>query len=181
MLRDQRLKLGDEGVVVPEREPCVHALLDRGHPKLLEALDLGPRERLVGAVRERIAAPERERLIEERVGLCGPAGRVRTPTLREQALEPAHVDPLRLDLERIPARARHEQLGRPEQFSQPRDLMVEAVARGSGRPLAPELVDQPVARNNLVGVEEEDREEGALLRTADRDHPLVLPDLERPE
>ena len=59
--------------------------------------------------------------------------------------------------------------------------MVEAVHGGSGRPVAPEFVDQPVARDDLVRVQQEDHEEGALLRPTDRDDSAVLPDLERPE
>ncbi len=59
--------------------------------------------------------------------------------------------------------------------------MVEAVLGGSWRPFTPQLVDQAVAGDDLVRVEEEEREEGALLRTPDRDAPPVIPDLERPE
>ena len=49
------------------------------------------------------------------------------------------------------------------------------------RPLAPELVDQPIARDRLAGVEKEDRENAALPRPAERKLPLAVIYLERAE
>jgi hypothetical protein len=59
--------------------------------------------------------------------------------------------------------------------------MVEAVLGGSRRPVAPELVDQAVARDHLVRVEHEEREEGALLGTPNRNAPPARSHLEWPE
>jgi hypothetical protein len=46
---------------------------------------------------------------------------------------------------------------------------------------APQLLDQAVTRDGLVGVQEQKRQEGALLRTGDPHDPAVLLDLQRPE
>jgi len=45
----------------------------------------------------------------------------------------------------------------------------------------PELVDEPVAGDDLVGVQQQGGEQGALLRAAEPQDPAFFPDLERPE
>ena len=68
-----------------------------------------------------------------------------------------------------------------ERLPQPRDVSLEGLdGCGRGR-LAPQLVDQQVRRDDLIRVEEEDGEQGALLRTADLDPSTVVGDLERTE
>jgi hypothetical protein len=46
---------------------------------------------------------------------------------------------------------------------------------------APQLLDQAVTRDGIVGMQEQKRQEGALLRTSDPHDPAVLLDLQRPE
>ena len=50
-----------------------------------------------------------------------------------------------------------------------------------GAASAPELLDEPLARDGLVRVYEEEAEERALLRTPERECSLALDDFERPE
>ena len=64
VLADQRLQPADHLGVAAERELRLDELLARGDPQLLEPGDLGLRERLVGEVGQRRAAPERERALE---------------------------------------------------------------------------------------------------------------------
>jgi hypothetical protein len=45
----------------------------------------------------------------------------------------------------------------------------------------PEVVDQPIARDDLAGVEHEDREQGALLAASQPKRSTVVDDLERTE
>jgi hypothetical protein len=47
--------------------------------------------------------------------------------------------------------------------------------------LTPELVDQAVTRDDLVGVDEQDPEQGTLLRAAYRERVVPIDDLDRPE
>ena len=68
---DERLELGDELCVAPEREVRLDALLERDGAQLLEPRDLRLRERLVEEVGERGAAPERERLAQRALGGSG--------------------------------------------------------------------------------------------------------------
>ena len=49
------------------------------------------------------------------------------------------------------------------------------------RPLAPELVDQPIAGDRLAGVKDEDGEDAALPCAAERKPPLAVTHLERAE
>jgi hypothetical protein len=46
---------------------------------------------------------------------------------------------------------------------------------------AARLVDQALAGDVPIRLEEKDREEGAFLGPRDREHPITVPHLERPE
>jgi hypothetical protein len=61
------------------------------------------------------------------------------------------------------------------------DVLLKRSLRVSRRPLAPELVDEPVAGHGLPGVEEEDREDTALPRPTERQPALAVVYLERAE
>jgi len=57
---------------------------------------------------------------------------------------------------------------------------VQRVLRGLGRPL-PELVDQPIPRDDLVRVQEEDREQRLLPRPGDRNPATAVQHFEEPQ
>src|SRR5262249_39835720 len=65
ILGDQRLELTHDLRVTPELELGLDQFLARGGAQLFHAGDLDLGERLVGEIRERRTAPERERLAEE--------------------------------------------------------------------------------------------------------------------
>ena len=62
VLAHERLELADHLCVAAEREVCVDALLEGDQAQLLEPRDLLLGERLVVEVRQRRAAPQRQRL-----------------------------------------------------------------------------------------------------------------------
>ena len=64
MPRDERLELAHELRVCPEQQVGLDPVLDRDEVELFEATDRGAGKRLRGEVRERSAAPERQRLGE---------------------------------------------------------------------------------------------------------------------
>lgn len=68
-----------------------------------------------------------------------------------------------------------------EQTPQPRQVDVEDGVDGRGRGLAPKLLDQPIARNELVRVQKEKTKQRALLRAAKRKRSRPPYCLERPE
>jgi hypothetical protein len=68
-----------------------------------------------------------------------------------------------------------------ERSAQLQDVVLDDLRGRRRRPLAPELVDDAVGRDHLVAMEEEQCEQGALLAAPERDLPLALTNLERPE
>src|SRR5262249_51322516 len=129
-------------------------LFEDADPALLEARGLVLGEGLVHEIAERRAAPDRKRFSE--------------PTCIRQCLEALEVELAGLDPRGV-ARASAFDAVRAECLAHPRDIGVERLAGIVGRLLAPDPVDQPVARDALVRVEEEDREQGALLRATEGD------------
>jgi hypothetical protein len=70
VLRDERLQLRRHRRFAAERELRVDARLHRREPQLLEALDRGACEVLVGQVGERRAPPQLERFAQQLGGLA---------------------------------------------------------------------------------------------------------------
>ena len=147
---------------------------------LLEPLCLGGRKRLVKNVRQRRPAPQGERVTEHTFRFLG-FSRGRCVSCRaHEALEAIDIELARLDSQEVPAWAALESIA-AKRAAQPRDVSVERLLDARRRPLAPERVDQPVARDDLVRVQHEHGEQRALLRAAERDEPAVDPHLERAE
>ena len=61
------------------------------------------------------------------------------------------------------------------------DCDLEGILGPRGRLLAPERVDQALAPDDLVRVQQQQGEQGALARAADGQYRTVALDLERPE
>ncbi len=68
-----------------------------------------------------------------------------------------------------------------ERLAQLGDVHLERRPGGLREVRHPELVDEPVAGDDLVGVQQQGGEQGALLRAAEPQDPAFFPDLERPE
>ena len=62
-----------------------------------------------------------------------------------------------------------------------RDVHLDGRGRGLRWCAAPDLVDQAIARDGLVGVEQQEGEQRALLRAPELQHPALHLDLERSE
>ena len=156
----------------PEREVRLDAVLQRREAQLLESPDLVLRERLVGEVGERRPAPERQRLLEPRRG----GGRLFVPRLFDECLEARRVE--RIDAQRVPRRLR-EQRAVPEHPPQPGDVALHVLRRRRRRDLAPELVHEPVDRDDLAAAQEQDSEQRPRLAGRKLERPVVAGDLER--
>ena len=107
-------------------------------------------------------------------------------TLRfaHQPLKPPRVDPLGVDLQHVPgprAAHRHPTATGAQDLADPRHVHLQRVLRGSGRALAPQLVGQAVKRDSLRRVDQQQRENGPLLRAAERKRLATSDDLQRPE
>ena len=175
LLLDQRLELADHLGVPAELEIGLDPIFERGKPQLRQPPDLGLGERLELELGERRASPEGERLTQRR-------RLARTRPLRapaKQLLETVHVDRAPVDAQHVARRPRLEHVG-PEELPQLRDQVVQRRRCRSRRLLAPQLVDQPFARYELAGPQQEqEREQGALALPRQREELPRARDLER--
>ena len=176
MTGNERLELGDQLGVTAEGEVGGDPLLERRELELLEPRALGLRERRLAEIRERRPAPERERLAQ-RLGRGGGCLASRPFDELREALE---VELAGLDAEEVARPAGDDSVG-AEQLAERVHRHLEGVCGRLRRILAPEGVDQALARNDRVGVEEQKREQRPLAPAADGEDAAVLLDLERAE
>jgi hypothetical protein len=171
------VELGQKLRAGPAFEVGLDALLDCRQPPLLEPLGLGIRERLVEDVGERRPAPHGQRLVEKPRRDGRVAARARP---LERLFEAVEVELARSDSDQIAGRPAQQPIG-AQQAPKPRDVAVERLRRAGRRLVAPESRDQPVARDRLVGAEQEHREQAALLGPAERKGRAVPARLHRTE
>ena len=186
MIGDQRREPADDVGVAAEGEIGLDLLLERGDAQLVQALDLGLGERLVGDIGQGGAAPQRESALERAGGLLRAAGGELAATLGDELLEPVRVDPLTIERQPIAALVRdHDSfplgatpVGRGQRLAQPRDLHIQRLARTGRRSLAPQVVDEPIDAQCLVDVEEQEHQQHALPAAAQCDDPTLVEHLE---
>src|SRR5262249_5468549 len=134
-----------------------------------EARDRPLRECLVGKVAQRITAPEAERRAERvAVAVC------------DELLEAVEIELSRRDTDQV-ARPTGLDPVRPERTTETRGGHVHRRDRRRRLVVVPQLCNQTVNRHDVVPVQEEQREERALLRAAQRKRLVSVPGLERPE
>ena len=92
VLGDKRLQLGDQVAMAAEREVGFDPLLECRQPELLQPRDLDLGERVVRELRQRRAAPERERLAQLAAASSARPAAERPSSLLEQGLEPMEVE-----------------------------------------------------------------------------------------
>ena len=173
---DERLELGHEVSGASELEVGVDAALQGIEPQLLEAADLVLGEGLEGEVGEGRSSPERQRVAQQLHPFFGS----RLTRVRAQALEARQVEAARIDLQHVPGRSRLDRI-RAEQLAELGDEILEGRRRRLRRRLAPQIRDEALARDDLARVDEQEREQPALLLAAERDGTTLAHDLERPE
>ena len=177
VLRQQRVDIADDLVMAAGGQARLDRQLPGREPQLVEPADLGARERLVGEVRERLAAKQRERLSRRPVGRSrlGCACRLGHEPFQATGVHELAIDP---QLVRAPARHDLRAAVAGQQLLQPPDVVLDHLRRARRRLLSPQPLDQPVGRDRPVGLEPEHRQDGALLRPAERDRAVVDAGLE---
>src|ERR1700753_1402276 len=105
----QRVQLADQCCVLPQREVSVDPILQRSQTLLLQPRDLALRKRLIGEVRQRWAAPERESATKPVTRYSRPPRLQRPATLSDQHVEPIEVDLAAGGLEQVAATTRDQQ------------------------------------------------------------------------
>ena len=179
VLGDEGLELSDQLVVAPEREVGVDPQLDCCQPDLARAERSPPgrssRRRsprapgLATATARRGAAADAS-AARPRASKLLPSSTSRSNRWRSSASG--------LDPNDVAGRSGRQHVLR-QRLAKSRDVDPQCGGGALGRVLAPELVDQPVGRNDLVGVEEEEGEQGPRLAAAQRRGAAFVPQLER--
>jgi hypothetical protein len=184
VLGDESLEFTDELRVHAEREVGIDPLHDHCEPKLHESPPFAFRELVRAEIGERFSSPETECLAE---GLGGPSGIAackQLTTLREELLEAGEVDLRGRDLECVSGCPGHEHANPvtvAECPPQARDRSLQCVRCRLARPRAEEFLDKDIAGDDLVRMQEEQREESALALTPEAHRSTFAPDLERAE
>jgi hypothetical protein len=177
VLGDELVELRHELPVPPGVEVGVEALLQRGQPQLLDARDRVLRERLVAEVRQRLAPEEPERLPEKG---RAPARIALPPRAFEQPCEAVGVELPLGDPQQVPRLTRLDRL-LPECLAEGRDVAVKGGRGRLRRVVAPQRLDDRVGGDDVVCVEQEQRQERAPFRAFGGEVSALGGDLERAE
>jgi len=176
MLGDELFELRDELRVPPEGKVGVDPLFECEEAQLLQAADRRLRERLVGEIAERGAAPEGQRAPQRARRLQwtvrGALGR--GPLDRRLELVGVHHRVSRA--QDVPAAGEREQLARRarrpigiESPAQAGDILLHHVGAVLRRLVAPHRVDDLVGRHRPARLEQQHGEHRPLLRRAEVD------------
>ena len=178
VLGDERLELSDQLVVSPERELGVDPELDCGQPDLLEPGDGSLSKALKGEVGKRRASPQLQCVVESLRRVGRQAASQQAPRLVGEVLEAVEIELVGLDPDEVARRPGRQHVVR-KGLAKSRDVDAQRGRGVLGRVHAPELVDQPVGRNDLVRVEEKRSEQRTWPGPAQRNLAAFLPHLER--
>ena len=173
MLHDECIELRHELGVPAQLKIGLDPLLDSREADFGEAGLLGSREGRRVELGKGHAAPEREGLAQR----IGGGSSLLIMCLGHQPLETIQVDGVRLDVDEIALWPRLDAL-RAQALSQLGHVYLKGGASRLRRIAVPELVDQAVPRHDLVGAEEEGREQRTLLGASKVDAPVIVLDLE---
>jgi hypothetical protein len=176
MLEHECVQLADQLGMAAGRKLGVDARLEGGQPQGVQTGDVRLDEGLVGEVGERRSPPERERLAKQLAGIR----RIGCSRRIQERLEARDIELLGFHMERVAGRARHQTIG-PELLAQPGHAHLDRLGGGDRRAFAPERLRDPIRRDGLVGVQQEERKDRALLRPAEWNRATVLEDLQRAE
>ena len=184
MLADQDLELLDHLGVAAERELRLDQLLQRRDPQVIQASDLREGKRLVGEVRQRIPAPQRQRLLERSDGRVGAVAGKLGAAPGEEPLEAVRVELLGIECQLVAALARDDRAGAAasvrarQRLAQTRDVHLQRLGGAGRRALPPELVYEPVGCERLVRMEQQQREQRARLAPRKGEAAAIVEDLE---
>lgn len=175
---DEALELGHELVVPAESELRFVPKLERTETPLLELCGLGRVDGLASEIGERRADPERKRL-SKILRSFGRASRFeRCGCSLDEPVEPAEVELRRVEPQPVAGSVPLDAI-RPQGSAQPVHVDLERRHRGRRRFVGPEHVDEPVARDDRVRVQEQGGQQRALLRRSEGERAVVSDRLDR--
>ena len=164
---DERLELGGEGRMPARVEIRRDARFEGCEPALLEQPGAGASELLVGMIDKGRPAPQRQRGMRI--------------VMVDELSEAVGIELPRLDTEEIARRACGDAVS-AERRAQRVHVHLQRIGGAGRRRRTPDPVDQPVGGDHLVGVKEEEGEQRARPRAAERDDDaVVVQHLQRPQ
>jgi hypothetical protein len=181
MRGDERLELRDDRPVAAECEVRLDPILLGDDPALLQSLGLTFGEGLERDVGERGASPFDEGLAKLHRRTRRIVGVERPPSLLGKPLEPGGVERAGFESKPISGALRREDVadaGSSQDLPELRDVDLQRVLRRRRNPLAPQAVDELVDRDDLVQMDDEDREQRALLGPTEGKWSFIAEDLE---
>ena len=188
MCTGQRLELANQLLVAADGEIDIDALLDRRYASLFKARDLGLSECVEGEICEGGPAPERQSFEQRPSGLLRISLAKRAPAVFHEPLESIAVEVVGRDAEHVPGTACEEDLfciaalvQAAERLSKLRDVDLCGLHGGRRWMTLPQLVDQPIDRDDLVSVKQQDGQERPLLDATQVNLASLRPDLDRTE
>jgi hypothetical protein len=165
-------ELGHERGVAAAGEVGLDAALDRGHAQLFESVGIRPQP-VHGDLCQCRPPPEAKRIGVTHGRDLHLPGRECPLGVANECAEPVQVDLILGDEELVASRTRRQAGLTVQRRAQPRDSHAQRLPRALGVLVWPEGVDELVGRNRLVSAQEQVREQGALLGTAERDRAPV--------
>ena len=173
VLVNEPLELGRELGAVTERELRLEPRLERAQPELLESLRVRLERFAVEQVAPGRPAPQRER--DRQLAQCCVIVIVlsRRAGVRDESLEFVDVELAGLDAQQIAARLASQTV-LAEELPQPVEVCVERLSGAPRWPLPPERINEVIARDDLVAVQQQHRQQRPLLSPPERDRLPVL-------
>ena len=148
MVPHECLELTDEVAAAAGGQIGLDPVLEARQPRLLQTGNLRLREAVMAEIGERRPSPQRERLDQ--------------PPVLPEPLEALEIELVCVDTQQIPGRFRLETL-LSDHLAKLGDVDLNCLVRGLGRIVLPQRLDQTIARDKPVRVEEERGQECALL------------------
>ena len=178
---DQRLDIGQHLPVAAQSEVALDALLGRLQAQLLQPHRFGAGERLVLHVGHGRAVPQRQRPLEHAPGTVAVTAQSQVAALAGEGLEALGVELVSGDLEPVAAGVVTDATRIAQRLAQRRHVDLHA-ACGPGPALAaPHVLDQALGRDHLAAVDQQRRQQRALLVTSQRTDLTVRAHLEWPQ
>ncbi len=176
---DQFLELNDGPMVTPELQLEIKPVLGHRKSQLGQPGDRSRGEFVVGEVGKRSASPDRIRLGQQFGGRSERAGDSQRPPFRSPLLEPADVDVVPCQLQRVTVASHDYEVGRPQRTSELRRQPLQTVTHRRRRMVAPQRLDQVLRRDHPAHVQGQDRQQRPQLRTHHDHHvPVAVNHLE---
>ena len=167
---DEHLELCEDLAMAARRQVAVDRTFGRGQVQLLEPADLAGRERLPRDVGQRRPAPQRERLARQ--------------VVRDERREAQRIDVAVAEAQLVPAPAGDDLRAVAagcQRLANLRDVELHHLGRRGRRILAPERLDESLARHRRALVEGQHGQQRPRLAPADGHRAAVGRDLHRTE